>query len=270
MPPSYVLLIWLLRVCWGLLILAYGACLGSLINVIVYRLPLGISIVTPPSRCPQCQTRLTWRYNIPILGWIFLKGRCRYCSKRISPEYPIVEAIVGLLFVGLLAYFYLIPAIGRPMFLGLDWSRPWYLNDVSQTWPTFVVLLILMACMVAMTIIDARTFTIPPLLTTVPVIVAVLVHPIHAAILGPLPHRAGFIPGREAGWIWAIATPDRYRLDLIGMAIGGALGLAISVLLVRLRWLPQSFADYGAWEESVRAKQQEAEAEPAQSPPRSP
>ncbi len=251
--PRYEALMWGLRVMWGLLILAYGACLGSLINVIVYRLPLGQSIVTPPSRCPSCQTKLSWRDNIPILGWVFLRGKCRYCGAKISKEYPIVESIVGLLFVVLLAYFYLIPALtyGRGTFLGVDWVRDWYRNEPSQTWPTFVVLLILMASMVAMTIIDARTFTIPQLLTTAPVVVALIVHPLHAGVLGVLAHRPGHTR-IQAGWMWGIATPDRYRWDWIFASIGGAVGLALATAMVRARLLPQSFADYAEWEESVR------------------
>jgi prepilin signal peptidase PulO-like enzyme (type II secretory pathway) len=238
---------------WGLLVFAYGACIGSLINVIVYRLPLGLSIVTPPSRCPKCQTKLAWKDNIPVLGWIMLRGKCRYCGNRISAEYPIVEAIVGLLFVAVLAYFYLIPSVsyGHGAFAGFDWAREWYRNEPSQTWPTFVVLLVLLSCLVAMTIIDARTFTIPPMLTTVPVVLALIVHPIHAAIVGPLSHRAGHTPS-QPGWMWAIATPDRYRWDWIVASIGGTLGLALAIGLVRLKLLPQSFADYAEWEESVR------------------
>ena len=78
---------------------AFGSCVGSLVNVLVYRLPLGISVVTPPSRCPSCSTQLTWRENIPVFGWIFLRGKCRFCKAKISAEYPLVEAFVGLLFV---------------------------------------------------------------------------------------------------------------------------------------------------------------------------
>jgi leader peptidase (prepilin peptidase)/N-methyltransferase len=260
MPPTWQLLSWGLKACWGLLIFAYGACLGSLINVLVYRLPKGISIVTPPSRCPSCQTRLSWRDNIPVFGWIFLRGRCRYCRTKISPEYPIVEAFVGLLFVGLWAYFYLLPTYWHVRWLGVDWVRPWFLNEPTQTWPTFVIYLVLFACMVAMTIIDARTFTIPALLTTVPVVVALVGHPVHAAVVGALPHRAGAIRDQVAGWMWAIPCPPRYRWDLIMASIGGVLGLAVSIGLLKLKLLPQSFADYAEWEESV--KKQAAEPAP--------
>src|SRR5262245_34687531 len=77
---------------------AFGACIGSLINVLVYRLPLGLDVVRATSHCPSCQTKLTWRENIPVFGWLLLKGRCKFCRSPISPEYPIVETLVGLLF----------------------------------------------------------------------------------------------------------------------------------------------------------------------------
>jgi leader peptidase (prepilin peptidase)/N-methyltransferase len=76
-----------------------GACVGSFLNVVIYRLPLGQSLVSPPSRCPNCGNRLKWYDNIPIFGWLLLGGRCRQCKKPISIQYPIVELITALLFV---------------------------------------------------------------------------------------------------------------------------------------------------------------------------
>ena len=73
-------------------VFAIGACVGSFLNVVVWRLPRDESLVTPPSRCPKCGHRLAWFDNLPIVGWIFLRGKCRYCKQPISPRYPIVEA----------------------------------------------------------------------------------------------------------------------------------------------------------------------------------
>ena len=61
-----------------------GCCFGSFINVIVYRLPLGESIVLPGSRCPKCDHKIRWYENIPLISWIFLRGRCANCNKKIS------------------------------------------------------------------------------------------------------------------------------------------------------------------------------------------
>ena len=82
----------------ALFVLALGACIGSFLNVVVYRLPAGISIVFPPSRCPKCQNKLKPYDNVPVFGWLWLRGRCRYCRDRISIRYPLVEAATSILF----------------------------------------------------------------------------------------------------------------------------------------------------------------------------
>jgi leader peptidase (prepilin peptidase)/N-methyltransferase len=78
---------------------ALGLCIGSFLNVVIYRLPLGKSIVSPPSQCRNCGYRLQWYDNIPVLSWLFLRGRCRKCRTPVSIQYPIVELITGALFV---------------------------------------------------------------------------------------------------------------------------------------------------------------------------
>ena len=82
---------------------ALGATIGSFINVVVYRLPRGESVVFQRSRCPQCGTQIKGRDNVPILGWLLLNGRCRACQAPISFRYPIVESIAAAMF--LLVYF---------------------------------------------------------------------------------------------------------------------------------------------------------------------
>lgn len=76
-----------------------GSCIGSFLNVCIYRLPKNLSLVAPSSFCPQCKTSLKRYDNIPVLGYIFLKGRCRYCREKISFKYPLVELITALLFL---------------------------------------------------------------------------------------------------------------------------------------------------------------------------
>jgi leader peptidase (prepilin peptidase)/N-methyltransferase len=75
--------------------LAFGLIAGSFLNVCVYRLPVGESVVSPRSRCPQCKVPIRWYQNIPILSWIALRGACGSCSTRISWRYPFVEALAG-------------------------------------------------------------------------------------------------------------------------------------------------------------------------------
>ena len=75
-----------------------GASIGSFLNVVIYRIPADLSIVYPPSHCPNCLHRLGIRENIPILGWLILKGRCKCCGSRIAIRYLLVEFLSGLLF----------------------------------------------------------------------------------------------------------------------------------------------------------------------------
>jgi len=242
--PRYVLYMWMLKVTWLLFILAFGACLGSLTNVIAYRLPRGISIVSPPSRCPSCGTKLTWRENIPVFGWLLLRGKCRFCKAAISPEYPIVEASVALLFGLLYAACYMIPASGG-LWLGIDWSafRPeWTLNSGSASWPVFLVVLTIFGSLAAMTLVDAKTFTIPLILTWVPAVVGVVVHTGWAAWTGPLRFVA-------EGWTWAIPTPAVTSWSWILAPLLGMCGILMSLTLLRVGLIRRSFADYDEWEQ---------------------
>ncbi|MDZ7816497.1 MAG: prepilin peptidase [Planctomycetota bacterium] len=78
---------------------AFGACIGSFLNVVIYRLPQQKSLVTPPSTCPSCGMRIHFYDNIPLLSYIFLAGKCRHCKKSISLRYPSVEFLTALLFI---------------------------------------------------------------------------------------------------------------------------------------------------------------------------
>jgi len=81
----------------------FGLIIGSFLNVCITRIPEGLSIVSPGSRCPRCLVSIKPYDNIPVLGWIFLRGKCRNCGLAISPMYPVIELVTGLLF--LLTYY---------------------------------------------------------------------------------------------------------------------------------------------------------------------
>ncbi len=81
-----------------LFVFVLGAAIGSFLNVVIYRLPAGLSLLKPPSRCSHCLHRLGKTENIPILGWLWLQGRCRWCKAPISLRYPLVEAATGIVF----------------------------------------------------------------------------------------------------------------------------------------------------------------------------
>jgi leader peptidase (prepilin peptidase) / N-methyltransferase len=116
-----------------------GACIGSFLNVCIYRIPAGESIVSPPSRCPRCGAGIRWYQNIPIFSWIALGGKCASCKAGISVRYPLVEALTGGLFT--LVFFYF--GIG---------------------WPT-LVFWVFMAMLVVITFIDLDHQIIPDVIS---------------------------------------------------------------------------------------------------------
>lgn len=240
-------------------VFAFGVCVGSLTNVLVYRLPLGLSVVTPPSRCSACGNRLTWRENIPIFGWLFLRGKCRFCKSPISPEYPLVELFVALTFAGLCYLFYIAPDApaawgnapsgqGGGGWLDVHWGaiKPEWARGygvVGATWPLFVVIIAMTGALIAMTLTDLKTFTIPMALSLTPVVVGAIVHPLWAVYIQS---TIGKLPRTAAGWDWSIPTYADWRVILA--ALGGVLGIGVSLLLLRLGVIKRSFDDFEAWE----------------------
>ena len=76
-----------------------GSCIGSFLNVIVYRFPNNLSIIKPRSFCPKCKNKITWKENIPLISWLIQRGKCIKCNTSISIKYPLVELATGILFV---------------------------------------------------------------------------------------------------------------------------------------------------------------------------
>jgi leader peptidase (prepilin peptidase)/N-methyltransferase len=97
------------------LIGVFGLAIGSFLNVVIWRVPRGESIMRPPSHCPSCDDPIKLRDNVPVLSWGLLRGKCRSCGAAISLRYPLVESAVGLLFVGLAIRYqhqpWLVPAL---------------------------------------------------------------------------------------------------------------------------------------------------------------
>jgi leader peptidase (prepilin peptidase) / N-methyltransferase len=89
----------------ALTIFGLGLAFGSFLNVCIYRLPLGASVVRPGSACPQCKKPIAFYDNVPVLSWLILRGRCRNCKAGISPRYLLVELLTGLLWVACYWYF---------------------------------------------------------------------------------------------------------------------------------------------------------------------
>jgi len=125
----------------GLALLAavLGLAIGSFLNVVVWRVPRGESVVSPPSACPRCQNPIRNRDNVPVVGWLLLRGRCRDCSEPISPRYPLVEAGTAVLFAVVALRF------------GIDAALPAYLY--------------LVAVGIALALIDVDLYRLPDALT---------------------------------------------------------------------------------------------------------
>lgn len=210
-------------------VFAFGSIVGSFINVVIYRLPAGMSVIHPPSRCPTCGARLTWHENMPILGWFLVRGKCRYCGVRISPQYMIVELFMAVAFLGLYTAYYVagprVPWWGE---VGGDW---WYYNWVFRTSPAFIAETFLIAGLTAMTMIDARTFMIPLKIPLVVTAVALVAWPVQS-LLPTIGATAGKWPIQATDWQW-FAT-----------VCGGAVGLLGALVLLRRGVLRYSFADY--------------------------
>ncbi|GFO58064.1 type 4 prepilin-like proteins leader peptide-processing enzyme [Geomonas silvestris] len=89
----------------GIIAFVFGAVVGSFLNVCIYRLPEGESVVFPPSHCQNCDYKIRWYDNIPILSYLLLRGACRQCGTKISPQYPLVEFLNGALTLALFLKF---------------------------------------------------------------------------------------------------------------------------------------------------------------------
>jgi leader peptidase (prepilin peptidase) / N-methyltransferase len=96
----------------------FGLIIGSFLNVVAYRLPRGESLVHPRSRCTSCGTEVRAIDNVPLLSWLFLRGRCRHCSAQISPRYPAVELATGVVF----ALIVLARGVGSELLLDLPFA----------------------------------------------------------------------------------------------------------------------------------------------------
>jgi leader peptidase (prepilin peptidase)/N-methyltransferase len=206
---------------------ALGACVGSFLNVVVWRLPRNESLVTPPSRCPICETRLAWYDNVPVFGWLALRGRCRYCHTPISAEYPTVELITGLLFVLYYVAFYIlhlgpcwiVDGVNR---LGEPDPRAIHVQTIAAHWPQYLLAVFTVSCLLAASLIDGKLYFIPQSI------------PIVLTIFGLLYHTILDRP-REPG---ALSVQSG---TVAALTVGATLGLLISLALLYTGRLARSF-----------------------------
>ncbi len=149
---------------WLVAVALFGACIGSFLNVVIYRLARGMSVHRPArSFCPGCERTIGWYDNIPLVSYLALGGRCRHCGMAISVRYPVIEALTVLLFVLAYDMFFLGPA--RPEFC-----------DLGTDWPVFLAHLVLLAALVVTSAIDIEGYWIDVTITYAVVIVGTVAH----------------------------------------------------------------------------------------------
>ena len=220
-PQEWILCLWLF---------AMGCCIGSFLNVVIYRLPREKSLVHPGSSCPHCGQVIRFYDNIPLLSWLILRAKCRRCKGPISPRYFIVELLTGSVFLGLyLAYFH---------------TNVWPSLHINGAWFVYLIHIILLSAFIAASGIDLELWIIPLSICWFVTAVGVIGSAIGGYIISPQVLRSYLI--------LPVASPGTGAL-----ALGGAAGLGIGWLLLRTGVLKRSY------ESAVTEDQEQAVAEKA-------
>jgi leader peptidase (prepilin peptidase)/N-methyltransferase len=213
-----------------LLAFFWGACIGSFLNVCIYRIPRRLSVVAPRSHCPGCKNLIAWYDNIPLLSWIVLRARCRHCGTVISARYVIVELLTAMLF--LLAWFKFGASPGERL-LGLA--------DVTAIGLVPVFWLVISGLLLG-GFVDCRHMIIPDRVTIGGMLAGLLCslcvpalhgqgHPLQGILMGGMGAAFGF------GLLWLVAWIGRLVFKKEAMGFGdvklmGALGAFFGVKAV--------------------------------------
>jgi prepilin signal peptidase PulO-like enzyme (type II secretory pathway) len=235
----------------------FGTFIGSFLNVCVHRLPRNESIVTPPSRCYACGTHLTWYDNLPVLGWLLVWGRCRWCGTAFSPRYLFAELGVGAL-TAATTWWVLLGASARPDdFAGqvvplmtslgvLQAHTPWAIFGWGAVAAQLAALLVLVWTLYVSSLIDLDHLLIPDEITKSLQVVAPFLAVAAAtgwAIEEPLPY----------GWlvhgIFDVKSYDPQQLLLWMGAISGGVVVLLLASVPLARWIYSSFTSEAPWSE---------------------
>lgn len=194
-----------------------GASVGSFLNVVAWRLPLGMSLSKPPSHCPRCQAPILFRDNVPVLGWLWLRGRCRACGLPISPRYPIVEFLCGAAFA----------VLGVPELAGGGVNLPWAeLRSHQMLVAIWVYHAVLVSLLIALALFAIDGASVPRRFVVAGVVLGI-VPPQVWPTLYPVPVDGlkgigEFVDDLAiGGQPWAIVC--------VGLAAGAALGAVLAI-----------------------------------------
>jgi leader peptidase (prepilin peptidase)/N-methyltransferase len=186
---------------------ALGLCFGSFLNVCIYRLPLGKSVVTPRSACPHCGDMIPLYHNLPVLSWLILRGKCRACKQSISPRYLVIELLTGLLFLNCYTHFGLTLAMLKCIVLG-------YL-------------------LLGLVFTDAETKLLPDAMTLPGLALGVLfslVVPVNDLASRIMPGMVSLAMRGEISWrLWSLSD------SLLGAAIGASFLYGAAAIYLRAR-----------------------------------
>lgn len=201
-----------------------GGVIGSFLNVVIYRLPLDMSLVRPGSRCSVCLTPIRWYDNLPVLGWLWLRGKCRACGSAISARYPAVEAIVMAFFVALFASEFCCGGAREAWSAAQSGFHAPLASDLSATdvWMRYWLQVLLGVTLLAAGLMEFDDRAVPRRLFT-PTLLAALAVPFIWRGARPLPFEQGFLSQSSLAPSWA------QPMDLL-------LGLWTGLLLAILTW----------------------------------
>lgn len=208
---------------WLMYIFAFGACVGSFLNVVIYRLPRDKSLVSPPSACPACGTPIRFYNNIPLLSWLLLGGKCRDCKAPISFRYFFVELVTSLLFGGVYLYFFWFKLRAT----GIAGLSPMQQFFGGGGWLFYGVIMTLAATFLAASVIDMELFIIPLELCWFVTLIGFA----GAAVAGFVLH-----PGTVSLFPDIAASPKTAAL-----ALGAALGLIFSLIALHTGLIKPSY-----------------------------
>ena len=201
---------------WFVIIFAYGCCIGSFLNVVIYRMPRDKSLITPPSSCPSCGKHIRFYDNIPLFSWLLLGRKCRYCRVPISPRYFFIELLTALVFLSLfILYFYTDLRETVQPFLGRGWL-------------IYLLHIIMLSAFIAASAIDLEHWIIPLSICWL-VTAAGLI----GSAVGPY-----FI---ESTLIRTYSLLPVASANTGSLALGAAIGLAISLVLLASGLLKRSY-----------------------------
>jgi leader peptidase (prepilin peptidase)/N-methyltransferase len=222
----------------GAWLFALGACVGSFLNVVVYRLPQGMDLAHPGSHCPNCGHAIRARDNLPLLGWLLLGGRCRDCRARISPRYYYVELFCALLFVLVAIFEGIIATDG--LRLGVRLSYP----SISPFqpfpfWTAYAAHVVLLVTLLAAALIQGDGFAVPVKLFF-PATLLGLAGPLVWPEIRPLPAWPGLSLAT-----WQAGIVDGAAGLAAGLAIGAVVGSLEKLVAPARRW--PDFAPVATW-----------------------